>query len=185
MPTRFFSNNMQMKQTGGDLPLPSQLKLDLLKFPSDDRHASRDLARSIVTHYDLQLPTRNAPVCMMMSGGIDSSFVAWLLKSLDYDVRGVYARCWSVQEEDDDQMACRADNDFADVVAVCKRLSIDCSSVDLTQQYWLDVFQPFLQQLTRDNQTPNPDIDCNRRVKFDAFFRLALNESKNENVVSG
>lgn len=167
------------------------LDSELLEFEPSDREASRDFAQLLVSTFDIDLPQKDADVCLMMSGGLDSAFAAWLLTSLDYKVEGTFARCWNEQEEDHGDRVCPDDLHYADVQSTCAQLGIESRQIDLTSEYWNSVFQPFLERLS-NNQTPNPDVDCNRNVKFDTFFdvvtagRQNLDQSfENQIFVSG
>ena len=96
-----------------------------------------------------------------MSGGVDSAVAAYLLKSDGYEVTGLFMHNW---EED----GCPATDDWRDVQAVCERLNIDCYSVNFASEYMDGVFDYFLREY-RAYRTPNPDVLCNRVVKFGAF----------------
>lgn len=101
-------------------------------------------------------------VIVGMSGGVDSAVAAWLLIRDGYDVTGLFMHNW---EEDG---VCPAAEDWRDVRAVCDRLGIDCYSVDFAREYADGVFDYFLREY-RAYRTPNPDVLCNRVVKFGAF----------------
>nr|WP_122012763.1 tRNA 2-thiouridine(34) synthase MnmA [Maliibacterium massiliense] len=105
-----------------------------------------------------------------MSGGVDSSVAAALLKEQGYDVVGVFMKNWEEQDEDG---VCTATADYDDVRAVCDRLHIPYYSVNFVKQYWERVFRHFLDEL-RAGRTPNPDVLCNREIKFKAFLDFAL-----------
>lgn len=97
-----------------------------------------------------------------MSGGVDSAVAAYLLKADGYDVTGLFMHNW----EEDGQ--CPAAEDWRDVQAVCERLNINCYSVNFAGEYMDGVFDYFLKEY-RAYRTPNPDVLCNRVVKFGAF----------------
>ena len=105
-----------------------------------------------------------------MSGGVDSSVAALLLRDQGYAVEGLFMKNW---EEDDDADYCAAAKDLADAGAVCERLDIPLHSVNFASEYWDRVFQHFLDEY-RAGRTPNPDILCNREIKFHAFLDHAL-----------
>ena len=103
-----------------------------------------------------------------MSGGVDSSVAALLLKEQGYDVVGVFMKNW---EEQDENGVCTAEADWRDVQDVCGRIDIPCYSVNFAKEYWDRVFSYFLKEY-RAGRTPNPDVLCNREIKFRAFLDL-------------
>lgn len=105
-----------------------------------------------------------------MSGGVDSSVTALLLQQQGYDVQGVFMKNW---EGDDTAEHCAAEDDLRDARQVCETLGIPLQGVNFADQYWDRVFEYFLQEY-RANRTPNPDILCNREIKFKAFLDYAL-----------
>jgi len=106
-------------------------------------------------------------VVVGMSGGVDSSVTALLLKQQGYRVIGMFMKNWEEGEE------CPAGRDFADVARVCEEIDIPFYSVNFVQEYRDNVFSYFLQDL-RAGHTPNPDILCNREIKFKIFLQKAL-----------
>lgn len=108
-------------------------------------------------------------VVIGMSGGVDSSVAAFLLKEQGYQVIGLYMKNW---EEEDGSGVCHAVQDYEDVVKVCEQLSIPYYSVNFAQEYWEHVFTHFLTEL-KQGYTPNPDILCNREIKFKLLFDKA------------
>ncbi len=106
-------------------------------------------------------------VVVGMSGGVDSSVAALLLKQQGYRVIGMFMKNW---EEGED---CPATHEFADVVRVCQQIDIPYYSVNFAQEYRRSVFSHFLEDL-RAGYTPNPDILCNREIKFKVFLQKAL-----------
>lgn len=105
-----------------------------------------------------------------MSGGVDSSVAALLLKEQGYDVTGVFMKNW---EEKDDSGVCTATQDYEDVRAVCDSIGIPYYTVNFTREYWDRVFSHFLEEYRR-GRTPNPDVLCNREIKFRAFLDFAM-----------
>jgi len=105
-----------------------------------------------------------------MSGGVDSSVTALLLRQQGFEVEGLFMKNW---EEDDDAGYCAAAADLADAQAVCDRLGIVLHSVNFASEYWDRVFEHFLREYSA-GRTPNPDILCNREIKFRAFLDYAL-----------
>mmetsp|Transcript_20136 Transcript_20136/g.28865 ORF Transcript_20136/g.28865 Transcript_20136/m.28865 type:complete len:398 (-) Transcript_20136:83-1276(-) len=104
-------------------------------------------------------------VAVAMSGGIDSSAVAVLLKNQGYDVVGVFMRNWDASDEVAENV-CQIDKDRIDMREVCNRLQIPYHEVDFVKEYWVDVFTPFLESYKSGILTPNPDVFCNRFIKF-------------------
>lgn len=116
------------------------------------------------------MSNRKKTVVCGMSGGVDSSVSALLLKLKGYQTLGLFMRNW---EETDEEGVCAAEKDFKDVVAVCEILEIPYYSVDFTQEYWDKVFTSFLREYEAGN-TPNPDILCNKEIKFNVFYQRAM-----------
>lgn len=104
-----------------------------------------------------------------MSGGVDSSVTAFLLKEAGHHVEGVFMKNW---EEDDTDTFCPASADMADAQAVCDKLGIELHRVNFSAEYWERVFVDFLAEYTA-GRTPNPDIVCNKEIKFKAFLHYA------------
>ena len=109
-------------------------------------------------------------VVVGMSGGVDSSVAAYVLKKQGYNVIGLYMMNW---EETDINGACSADADFADVRRVCGALDIPYYSVNFARQYLDRVFSHFLAEY-KAGRTPNPDVLCNREIKFGPFREYAM-----------
>ena len=105
-----------------------------------------------------------------MSGGVDSSVAALLLKEQGYDVVGLYMVNW---EEQGENGCCTAEADYDDVRRVCSRLGIPYYTVNFAREYYDRVFEYFLQEYER-GRTPNPDVLCNREIKFGPFRDYAL-----------
>ena len=105
-----------------------------------------------------------------MSGGVDSSVTAALLKDQGYDVVGVFMKNW---EEKDENGTCTSESDWRDVRDVCDIIGIPYYSVNFAKEYWDRVFTYFLKEY-RAGRTPNPDVLCNREIKFKAFLDFAM-----------
>lgn len=105
-----------------------------------------------------------------MSGGVDSSVTALLLKRQGYDVVGVFMKNW---DEKDDNGTCTAAEDWRDVQDVCDVIGIPCYAVNFEKEYQERVFSYFLDEYRR-GRTPNPDVLCNREIKFKAFLDYAM-----------
>lgn len=113
--------------------------------------------------------TTQKTVVVGMSGGVDSSVAALLLKEQGYRVIGLFMKNW---EEKDDQGVCQSAYEYEDVVRVCEQIGIPYYSVSFSNQYWDRVFKSFLDDCRR-GLTPNPDILCNREIKFDVLLAKA------------
>ncbi|MDO4814350.1 MAG: tRNA 2-thiouridine(34) synthase MnmA [Gemella sp.] len=108
-------------------------------------------------------------VVVGMSGGVDSSVTAYLLKEQGYDVVGVFMKNW---EDKDENGVCTSDIDYADVIKVCEQLDIPYYSINFEKEYWDKVFSYFLDEYKK-GRTPNPDIMCNKEIKFRVFLDYA------------
>lgn len=109
-------------------------------------------------------------VVIGMSGGVDSSVAAYLLKQQGYDVIGIFMKNW---DDTDESGFCTATEDYNDVVAVCNQIGIPYYSVNFEKQYWDKVFTYFLEEY-KAGRTPNPDVMCNKEIKFKAFLDHAM-----------
>lgn len=109
-------------------------------------------------------------VVVGMSGGVDSSVTALLLKEQGYKVIGLFMKNW---EEEDVDGHCMAEKDFEDVAKVCEVLDIPYYGINFVKEYETRVFDDFLRDL-KSGLTPNPDILCNREIKFDLFLKKAM-----------
>lgn len=115
-------------------------------------------------------------VVVGMSGGVDSAVSAYLLKKEGYDVVGLFMKNWDSNINNDKEGitdgVCPQELDFRDAKAVCDELCIPLYRVDFIKEYWDDVFKYFLSELEK-GRTPNPDIMCNKYIKFDLFKKEA------------
>ncbi len=111
----------------------------------------------------------NTRVIVGMSGGVDSSVAAYLLKKQGYQVSGLFMKNW---EEDDGSEYCTAKEDLADAQSVCDDLGIELHAANFAAEYWDNVFEHFLAEY-KAGRTPNPDVLCNREIKFKAFLEYA------------
>lgn len=109
-------------------------------------------------------------VIVGMSGGVDSSVTALLLLEQGYQVEGLFMKNW---EEDDTAEYCSATVDLADAQAVCDKIGIKLHTVNFATEYWDNVFEYFLSEY-KAGRTPNPDIMCNKEIKFKAFLEFAV-----------
>ncbi len=113
---------------------------------------------------------KDTKVIVGMSGGVDSSVAALLLKEQGYNVVGIFMKNW---DEKDDDGACTATEDYDDVRRVCDQLEIPYYTVNFVKEYWDRVFTYFLEEYKK-GRTPNPDVMCNKEIKFKAFLDMAL-----------
>lgn len=108
-------------------------------------------------------------VIVGMSGGVDSSVAALLLQQQGYQVEGLFMKNW---DEDDGTEYCTAKADLADAEKVCDKLGIPLHTANFAAEYWDNVFEHFLAEY-QAGRTPNPDILCNREIKFKVFLEYA------------
>lgn len=109
-------------------------------------------------------------IAIGISGGVDSAVSAYLLKKQGYDVMGVFMKNWN---EEDENGVCTADQDFEDVRRVCDKIGIPYYSVNFAREYWERVFSLFLEEY-KAGRTPNPDVLCNKEIKFKAFLDFCM-----------
>jgi tRNA-uridine 2-sulfurtransferase len=114
---------------------------------------------------------KNTRVVVGMSGGVDSSVAALLLKEQGYEVIGIFMKNW---DDTDEFGVCTATEDYNDVIRVCNQIGIPYYAVNFEKQYWDKVFTYFLDEY-KAGRTPNPDVMCNKEIKFKAFLEHALN----------
>ena len=123
----------------------------------------------------------NTKVIVGMSGGVDSSVSAYLLQQQGYEVVGLFMKNW---EEDDNEEYCSAATDLADAQAVCDKLGIKLLTINFAAEYWDNVFEHFLAEY-RAGRTPNPDILCNKEIKFKAFLDYAAEDLGADYIATG
>ncbi|MBT4790212.1 MAG: tRNA 2-thiouridine(34) synthase MnmA [Halobacteriovoraceae bacterium] len=109
-------------------------------------------------------------VIVGMSGGVDSSVCAILMKLLGYNTIGMFMKNW---EEKNDDGVCLAEDEYQDVIRVCEQIDIPYYSVNFSHEYEQNVFKHFLAEYKKGN-TPNPDILCNKEIKFKVFYNKAM-----------
>jgi len=120
-------------------------------------------------------------VVVGISGGVDSAVSAHLLKQRGYNVLGVFMRNW---DEHDEAGRCSGEQDLKDATWACQKLQIELRQVNYVKQYWTAVFSQFLDDY-QQGLTPNPDILCNKHIKFDLFHKYALETLNYDAVATG
>ena len=120
-------------------------------------------------------------VIVGMSGGVDSSVSALLLKQQGFIVEGLFMKNW---EEDDNEEYCAAAQDLADAQAVADKLGIFLHTINFAAEYWDRVFEYFLEEY-KAGRTPNPDIMCNKEIKFKAFLEFAAEDLGADYIATG
>lgn len=123
----------------------------------------------------------NTKVIVGMSGGVDSSVSAYLLQQQGYQVEGVFMKNW---EEDDNDEYCAAAEDLADAQQVADKLGIELHTINFAAEYWDNVFEFFLAEYAA-GRTPNPDIMCNKEIKFKAFLEFAAEDLGADYIATG
>ena len=124
----------------------------------------------ICTKKENTMDNSKIKVVVGISGGVDSSVAALLLKQQGYDVVGIFMKNW---DETDDDGVCTAEEDYKDAVAVANEIGIDYYSINFEKEYYDRVFTYFLDEYKK-GRTPNPDIMCNKEIKFKAFLDFAM-----------
>ncbi|WP_421131603.1 tRNA 2-thiouridine(34) synthase MnmA [Alteromonas sp. A079] len=120
-------------------------------------------------------------VIVGMSGGVDSSVSAYLLLQQGYQVEGLFMKNW---EEDDNDEYCAAAEDLKDAQAVADKLGIELHTINFAAEYWDNVFEYFLEEY-KAGRTPNPDIMCNKEIKFKAFLEFAAEDLGADYIATG
>ncbi|KAL4227040.1 hypothetical protein ACF0H5_015016 [Mactra antiquata] len=116
-----------------------------------------------------------------ISGGVDSAVSALILKMKGYNVQGLFMKNWDSTNE---HGVCVSDVDREDATYVCQHLDIPLYEVNFVKEYWNDVFSNFLQDL-HQGKTPNPDVLCNKHIKFNAFYNYAIDKLNADAIATG
>ncbi|XP_045466472.1 mitochondrial tRNA-specific 2-thiouridylase 1 [Harmonia axyridis] len=120
-------------------------------------------------------------VAVAVSGGVDSAVAALLLKLKGFTVEAVFMENWDIADE---KGFCSSDADYADAVSLCETLKIKLHKVNFVKHYWNEVFCEFIKDY-QNGITPNPDILCNRQIKFNYLHKYALNDMKADALATG
>lgn len=119
---------------------------------------------------NIQKDPKDTTVVIGMSGGVDSSVAALLLKEQGYNLIGIFMKNW---DEKNDYGECTATQDAEDARKICAALDIPFYTVNFVEKYWNNVFSYFIDEL-KHGRTPNPDVLCNKEIKFKAFLDYAM-----------
>ncbi|MCR3754773.1 MAG: tRNA-specific 2-thiouridylase [Candidatus Westeberhardia cardiocondylae] len=120
-------------------------------------------------------------IIVAMSGGVDSAVAAFVLKKQGYLVEGLFMKNW---EEEDNEAHCMAEKDLIDAQDTCKKLGIILHTVNFSAEYWDNVFLYFLREY-KHGCTPNPDILCNKEIKFNVFLKFAIEILNADYIATG
>ncbi len=124
---------------------------------------------------------KGARVVVGLSGGVDSSLSCALLKERGLNVTALFMKNW---EEDDTDTVCAAAQDREDAQKVCDKLGIELKTINFAAEYWDNVFEIFISEY-KAGRTPNPDILCNKEIKFKAFLDYAVEDLKADYIATG
>lgn len=120
-------------------------------------------------------------VIVAMSGGVDSSVSAYLLKRKGYKIAGLFMKNW---EEEDTKKYCSSLKDFLDAKSVCDQLNIELFTINFSMEYWDIVFKNLINEY-QSGFTPNPDILCNKKIKFSLFLNFSIKKLKANYIATG
>lgn len=116
-----------------------------------------------------------------LSGGVDSSVTALLLKQQGHDVTGLFMKNWHTHLPNGQ---CMWEQDVEDAMHICEQLDIPMNTIDFSHDYWQRVFTQFIEQY-KNGRTPNPDILCNEKIKFSAFLQHATENLGAQKIATG
>ncbi|KAK1121027.1 hypothetical protein K0M31_010809 [Melipona bicolor] len=120
-------------------------------------------------------------VIVGISGGVDSAVSALLLKNKGFNVTGVFMKNWDIKDETG---ICKVEEDYEDAQWVCNKLEIPLVEVNFVKEYWHNIFC-YLTEQYENGYTPNPDIMCNKYIKFDYFFNFACTKLQADAIATG
>lgn len=145
-----------------------------------DLHTKQPSAIKASSNVPSEIPSEKK-VIVGMSGGVDSSVSAYLLIEQGYQVEGLFMKNW---EEDDTDEYCAVAEDLKDAQKVCDKLGIKLHTINFATEYWDNVFEYFLAEY-KAGRTPNPDIMCNKEIKFKAFLEFACEDLGADYIATG
>ncbi len=125
--------------------------------------------------------TKINKVIVALSGGVDSSVTIWILKQIGFYIECVFIKCW---EEDDKKNFCNSKKDYKDSKKICKYLNVKLHKINFSLEYWNKVFKIFIKE-QKKNKTLNPDILCNKKIKFGLFIKLSIKILKANYISTG
>ncbi|XP_011629598.2 LOW QUALITY PROTEIN: mitochondrial tRNA-specific 2-thiouridylase 1 [Pogonomyrmex barbatus] len=120
-------------------------------------------------------------VVIGISGGVDSAVAALLLKNRGFNITGVFMKNWDIRDETG---KCAIERDYDDARWICDKLKIPLIQVDFVKEYWNEVFSDLVEKY-QNGYTPNPDILCNKKIKFNKFFHLACSRFEADAIATG
>ncbi|KAF7265185.1 mitochondrial tRNA-specific 2-thiouridylase 1 [Rhynchophorus ferrugineus] len=120
-------------------------------------------------------------VALGVSGGVDSAIAALLLKRRGFDVQAVFMKNWDIIDETG---ICKSDDDYNDARYLCNKLDIPLHQVNFVKEYWNEVFCNLIKEY-ENGYTPNPDIMCNRNIKFNYFYKYAMEKLNVDAIATG
>lgn len=116
-----------------------------------------------------------------ISGGVDSAVTALLLKNKGFNVTGIFMKNWDIRDETG---KCAVEKDYEDARWICNKLKIPLIQIDFVKEYWNEVFSDLIEKY-QTGYTPNPDILCNKNIKFNKFFDVAFNRFQADAIATG
>ncbi len=120
-------------------------------------------------------------IIVALSGGVDSSVTAWILQKLGFNVECIFMKNW---ENEDNNNYCNSKKDYLDSINICKQLKIKLHKINFSYEYWKNVFQKFIKNLKKA-LTPNPDILCNKEIKFKVLLNFVLKILHSDYLATG
>lgn len=147
---------------------------------SFNKNAKEGKLKEYQTHHEYinKVEKEKVKVAIGLSGGVDSAVAAYLLQQSGYEVIGFFMKNWNREANNEninmEDFVCQSESDYKDAKAVADFLGIELKYIDFSSEYWEKVFKPFLDEL-KQGLTPNPDILCNRYVKFKKFIEYVNN----------